>query len=307
MPFQDRAKSLLELLRLKGIGTSKPVIFITHSLGGIVVKQMLRTASDGNDKRFRSFASKTRGVVFLSTPHTGSNLNSYLTNLAAILDIKETARPSDLLGQLKANAPELRDLNEWYRNHVRGLHVETRALYETEPTVLGRKVVDEGPSDPTIFGLTADPVDADHITIAKPVSRDAVVHLSVVEFVEKYLTPDEPWDVTLPGVVLKFNRAKDNESLDSFNKDYGGKRVKVSGFVMFIHLPQEDPNSTPGYSIASSLTSPSTDWVLASFDPDLFRRTVKKGEEIAISGRVGRENTSSGATLFECNWQDLEK
>src|SRR6478736_3346975 len=74
MPIQDRAKNVLECLlgcrELRGA----PLVFVCHSLGGLVVKQVLR-AADGR----RAYSAETqalldsvKGVVFIATPHTGS-------------------------------------------------------------------------------------------------------------------------------------------------------------------------------------------------------------------------------------------
>src|SRR5487761_869611 len=181
MAYQDRAKQLLNSLRLRGIGTTKPVVFVAHSLGGIVVKQMLHLADDSRnggdtDPRWKTFATETRGVFFLATPHTGSNLDTYLANLAEVFGIRKIGRETDLVQQLRGDAPELRALNEWYRQNVRRLHVANRALYETVEIIPGHLVVNEGAADPNIPGLSADGVDANHISIAKPVSRDTDVY-----------------------------------------------------------------------------------------------------------------------------------
>ena len=52
---------------------SRPIIFVAHSLGGLVVKQMARlrmTSSAPN----RFINELLRGIVFLATPHTGAGL-----------------------------------------------------------------------------------------------------------------------------------------------------------------------------------------------------------------------------------------
>jgi triacylglycerol esterase/lipase EstA (alpha/beta hydrolase family) len=74
MPIQDRAKNVLECLlgcrELRGV----PLVFVCHSLGGLVVKQVLR-AADGRREfsaETRAFLNSVKGIVFIATPHTGS-------------------------------------------------------------------------------------------------------------------------------------------------------------------------------------------------------------------------------------------
>lgn len=312
MAYQGRAKQLLEALRLRGIGTHKPVVFVAHSLGGIVVKQMLRISDDASrggdtDQRFKNLVRETRGVVFLATPHTGSGLGSYLENLAVALGITKFGRQSALVQQLRKDAPELLDLNEWYRQNVRRLHIATEALYETTEYAPGHFVVDESAADANVPGVSAIGVDADHITIAKPVSRDTDVYLSVIDFVDKKLIQDDPWEVTLKEAIDEFNKCKADQRLDAFNHDYGGRRVRFDGIVRKVIAPKEDPGWMPGYMISVTPGAVSTEWVLASFDRDTFRQSVKEKGTIRITGRVGRENSFSGLRLDECGWQDEEK
>ncbi|WP_291995475.1 alpha/beta hydrolase [Candidatus Accumulibacter sp. ACC003] len=43
MPLADRGNQVLDLLSIEGLG-QRPLAFISHSMGGIVVKQILRNA-----------------------------------------------------------------------------------------------------------------------------------------------------------------------------------------------------------------------------------------------------------------------
>ncbi|KAL9016862.1 MAG: hypothetical protein Q9185_005812 [Variospora sp. 1 TL-2023] len=49
-----------------------PLIFVVHSLGGIVVKDALNQSSSTEGTRLKDIAPATHGVVFLGTPHRGS-------------------------------------------------------------------------------------------------------------------------------------------------------------------------------------------------------------------------------------------
>ncbi|KAL8928160.1 MAG: hypothetical protein Q9208_001870 [Pyrenodesmia sp. 3 TL-2023] len=50
-----------------------PLIFVVHSLGGIIVKDALSQSSATAGTRLKSIVPHTYGVIFLGTPHRGSN------------------------------------------------------------------------------------------------------------------------------------------------------------------------------------------------------------------------------------------
>ncbi|NEP88774.1 MAG: alpha/beta hydrolase [Okeania sp. SIO2C2] len=68
MPRFDLASNLLEYLDVNDIG-DRPLIFVTHSMGGLVVKDLIRTAQNFDAKK--AIIKQTQGIVFLSTPHQG--------------------------------------------------------------------------------------------------------------------------------------------------------------------------------------------------------------------------------------------
>ncbi|KQK23256.1 hypothetical protein BRADI_1g72280v3 [Brachypodium distachyon] len=70
LPLQEVSSMLLRKLVTAGIG-SRPVVFVTHSMGGLVVKQMLHQAKLNN---YENFLNNTIGLVFYSCPHFGSKL-----------------------------------------------------------------------------------------------------------------------------------------------------------------------------------------------------------------------------------------
>lgn len=73
--IHEHARSLLsDLADLRNAPPIQriPLIFVVHSLGGIVVKDALNQSTSTEGTRLKEIAPATYGVVFLGTPHRGS-------------------------------------------------------------------------------------------------------------------------------------------------------------------------------------------------------------------------------------------
>jgi surfactin synthase thioesterase subunit len=73
MHLTDRATSLLARLLVEPDLQHGPLILIGHSLGGLVIKQLLRTAESEvrNNAAAASLFWRVTKVAFLATPHAG--------------------------------------------------------------------------------------------------------------------------------------------------------------------------------------------------------------------------------------------
>jgi predicted alpha/beta hydrolase family esterase len=178
MPLFDQASNLLEWLEIKDL-SERPLIFVTHSLGGLLVKKMLSTAQTFKKQKL---IEQIKGIVFLATPHTGSHLANLINNIGAL------TRTTISVEELKAHSPQLRELNEWYRENVRSFGIATKVYYETI-SVHGVLVVDEDSANPGIEGVKPVSTPEDHITIAKPSSRNDLVYGGVKRFILENFKP----------------------------------------------------------------------------------------------------------------------
>lgn len=159
MPLYNRARHCLELFDLKQIG-QRPIGFVCHSLGGLLVKEMLRLAQELNHSAWQTLAENTRFIVFLSTPHSGADLANWIKHIGSLL------RTSVSIDELKARNPQLLELNIWYRQNVARLDIKTYVFCESLPTH-GFIVVNETSADPGIADVIPIPLDEDHISICK--------------------------------------------------------------------------------------------------------------------------------------------
>ena len=135
----DFAQKLLFALKARRIGQERrPIIFIAHSLGGIVCKQALILAKE--DANFRTLLESTVGILFFGTPHRGANntpdVGIFLGNMFDSLSGAFMARlvvgrtRIDLLESLKANSPDLRRITKSFTHLCGTLQIVT--VFETE-------------------------------------------------------------------------------------------------------------------------------------------------------------------------------
>jgi tetratricopeptide (TPR) repeat protein len=183
MPIQDRAKNVLECLlgchELRGV----PLVFVCHSLGGLVVKQVLR-AADGRraySPETQAFLNSVKGVVFIATPHTGSMQATLLDKLRVI------AWPSASTLDLVRNNANLRDLNIWYRNWSGA--IRHKVFFEKQGTTTGIIVSDDS-SDPGLLHVDPIGIDADHLGICKPADANALVYVRTRDFIVDEIIPE---------------------------------------------------------------------------------------------------------------------
>jgi pimeloyl-ACP methyl ester carboxylesterase len=179
MALPDRAANLLAWFETERLH-ERPIIFVGHSLGGLVIKQFLRLCADRPGTAMGRLVTATQGVVLLATPNSGSDLASWMDRLRAVLGA------SSAIKDLQSESPYLRELNGWYRECIPREDIATLVFAETRPTK-GLMVVEQTSADPGIPGVLPVPVDADHLSIVKPSDRGELVCKRVRQFVEERL------------------------------------------------------------------------------------------------------------------------
>jgi hypothetical protein len=74
--FTTHSQNLLVALN-QAITDDTPIIFVAHSLGGIIVKDALHRSKTNLNKDLTKMHRLTKCVVFLGTPHRGSKMASW--------------------------------------------------------------------------------------------------------------------------------------------------------------------------------------------------------------------------------------
>ena len=92
---------------------SRPIMFVCHSLGGIVVKEMLRQACSCPDVQMQNVFNSTIGIVFFGTPHRGADPRQLLQHIAEKLArIAGLSINQDIVNTLLPTPGPLRQLND---------------------------------------------------------------------------------------------------------------------------------------------------------------------------------------------------
>ncbi|XP_006354916.1 uncharacterized protein [Solanum tuberosum] len=183
LPLQEVSAMLLEKLVAAGIG-NRPVVFISHSMGGLVVKQMLYQAKA---EKKDNFVKNTIGVVFYSCPHFGSKLADMPWRMGFVF------RPAPTIGELRSGSPRLVELNDFMGQlHKKG-KLEVLSFCETKvtPIVEGyggwafrMEIVPLESAYPG-FGELVVLESTDHINSCKPLSRSDPSYKETLEFLHK--------------------------------------------------------------------------------------------------------------------------
>lgn len=181
MYLPDAAENVLARLVSEPRLGAGSIAFVAHSLGGLVVKQLIRSAErDASmDPRRARLLERVRKVAFLATPHSGADLAVCGNILRAL------ARPSEASAGLLRNDPHLRDLNRWYRVYATEHGIETLVLQESFRTRFFGQIVKPDSADPGLPDATMIPIEADHEAISKPADRSSEVYVHVKDFLSQ--------------------------------------------------------------------------------------------------------------------------
>ncbi|KAF8515029.1 Alpha/Beta hydrolase protein [Hysterangium stoloniferum] len=154
--------------------TERPIIFVVHSMGGIVLKAALVHASKATEDQLFSHKQiyiSTYGIVYLGTPHQGidiAKMATQLINVAAIF----TSINTKFLRYLEAHSEKLQTLQAEY--NLISTDFVTKYAYELYTTrhktgiEMWASIVPKASAVvPGAVNAESTGINADHINISK--------------------------------------------------------------------------------------------------------------------------------------------
>ncbi|KAL5327020.1 hypothetical protein ACEPPN_004710 [Leptodophora sp. 'Broadleaf-Isolate-01'] len=149
--------------------TSRPLIFVAHSLGGLVCKEAILLSRNNPESHLCSIFEHTTGIIFMGTPHRGSWMADWMKIPASSLGVLKSTNKS-LLQALRTDNQLLESIQVRFWSMIRGeresgRRLEITCFFEELPLPVFGKVVSK--QSATIEGYTSVSVHANHRDMVK--------------------------------------------------------------------------------------------------------------------------------------------
>jgi hypothetical protein len=175
--LDDVVDAMREYFRLDGLWSEKQLIFVCHSMGGIVARRFLIT------QQLQLIRSHTKtGLFLIASPSLGATYANFVNAIAPIYNLQlDLLRFSQDNAWLNALDRDLINLKEGEAIEIFGKElVEDKFLVKR---LLGFSQIVPPWAGAKYFGEPLRIAYSDHLTIAKPESSTALQHRILVEFI----------------------------------------------------------------------------------------------------------------------------
>lgn len=181
----DHATNLLNHLttdRALCGASSRPLIFVAHSLGGLVCKKAILLSRNNPEAHLRGLFECTKGFIFMGTPHRGSWMADWAGMPASAISLFKSVNKS-LLEILETDSQLLEAIQVDFLAMVReqrerGRPLEVTCFFEELPLWKDRKVVSK--ESATFEGYNPISVHANHSNMVKFASEGESGFISVL-------------------------------------------------------------------------------------------------------------------------------
>ena len=176
----ELAARITKGLHAAGVGRGgRPVVFISHSLGGILTKKLLVEDSE--------LSRSTRAVVFFAVPHHGANIANIMLKEGGFVD-RSSLVPSIHAVAVKSGEA-LEDLHQSFVELAAAESIRVLSFAEGQKSALlnrrGAKWIKEqlvtGASANAGIGPCVTLGQADHFNVCKPAGRHSISYVMVLQ------------------------------------------------------------------------------------------------------------------------------
>ncbi|PVF91312.1 hypothetical protein CPB86DRAFT_820593, partial [Serendipita vermifera] len=219
--FHHAETFVADLTQVRSANPERPIIFLAHSLGGIILKKALTLCHGSSyNSDYRCIKVSTYGILFFGTPHSGANnveLAQWMGKLLSIYMFTDDT----ILRDLNRDSTELQSIQTFYLGASE--RIKSVFFYEVLPTPLVKGVAEvivprglaiiEGDRNAKVVGLHGD-----HCEIVKYEEKDNNDYHKVIGHLSDLVGE-------APGEVAKnWSREKHHRNIDD-GKALGPRRV----------------------------------------------------------------------------------
>lgn len=184
LKLKFRSKDYLQRLADAGVGDGRPVVWVCHSMGGLIVKGIINQSIASNDPKVKRIGQNSKGIIFLGTPHRGSSI-AKITQQTALL------WPTIEVKDMEENSKELLKLNDEFLDNIRKMNEPVEIVSIAEGSAM--KVFQN-------YTMIVVPLQSafldygdfyvsneNHLNLSKPISQNSFIYLTTVSMIEKIL------------------------------------------------------------------------------------------------------------------------
>lgn len=189
--LHNRAEELLHSLAASHVGQNRPIIWIGHSMGGLILKSIIIQALDSSDESIQNLAKNTEAILFLGTPHKGSAVAKLKQHVRYILS------PTIEVKELEENSSYLLNLHEKFLNYIKqhkDNNVQVVSVSEGVPTIITAfklpfHVVTEQSARMEYGDFYV--LNVDHLGLSKPYYRQSFLYQRLLRIVREVILQRE--------------------------------------------------------------------------------------------------------------------
>ncbi|XP_015784945.1 protein SERAC1 [Tetranychus urticae] len=188
--LRDRAELLINELLKAGLG-KRPIILIGHSMGGLLIKQILVNCHSKNDPDHSKLLDAVKGIVFYSVPHRGSGATKLSLNLQRILI------PSQEIKDLIKDSPVLTDLHQKFISLLSTKKIDIISFGEKEQVQVNIKGVKVNallvPTESSHLDVGEFHIlNTNHFLTCKPYDQSSPSYTIVRDFIQSIIDKTSP-------------------------------------------------------------------------------------------------------------------
>ncbi|RYP46683.1 hypothetical protein DL768_007155 [Monosporascus sp. mg162] len=190
----DHAKNLVAALashRDADNSSNRPIIFVCHSLGGLVCKDALWCSKTSPENHLQRILNCTLGILFLGTPHSGTGLAKVAERLIQLVSNPATRTNLRILEVLCRDSEVLARIQDDFHSLLRCRDnegfppIEITCFYEELPLPGIGEVV---PKHSAILpGYPAIGIHSDHRDIARFATEDEPGFISILGELQRWM------------------------------------------------------------------------------------------------------------------------